>query len=253
MKKFITLFALLALVLGVNAQNVFDVGEKKADFNIGVGIINYADRPRATFDQHLNLEWGVAKLGEKVTLGVGFVLNNTYGGEFDAVVTGEYDYKYSKTTNTGGVTRKEEITRKGSGTADADVTRDDINAMATVSFHYSPLKNLDTYVKVGAGFGCLSYSINNVYNREGFYTENVNNLSGSTLVKYRYDDLEHANWNGYDPKIVASVAAYIGATYYFNDEWGLDAQIGLISANLTNKAKHANAFALFALGVAYKF
>ncbi len=253
MKKFITLFALFAIVLGVNAQNVFNVGEKRGDLNIGVGIINYHDRTRATFDQHVNFEWGVAKLGEKVTLGVGFALNNTYGGQFDAVLAGDYDYKYIKTTTTGNVTKAETITRKGTGTADADIVRDDINLMGTVSFHYSPLKNLDTYVKVGVGIGCLSYSINDVCNREGFSYENVNKLSGNTLTKYRYNDLEHANWYGYDPKVVGSVAAYIGATYFIDDVWGIDAQIGLLSSNLCNKAKHSNAFGLFALGVAYKF
>ena len=100
MKKLITLFALLAIVLGVNAQNIFEVGDKRIDINLGGGIINYAEQPKMTFDQHINLEWIVAKLGKKVSLGVGFALNNIYGGFKETTMTGEYNYMYTKTTTT---------------------------------------------------------------------------------------------------------------------------------------------------------
>ena len=256
MKKLITLFALFAIVLGVNAQNVFEVGDKRVDINIGGGIVNYTECPKMSFDQHINLEWIVAKLGKKVSLGVGMALNNIYGGFKEAVISGEYDYTYTKTISTYNTAVVEQVARKGKGTADADISRDDINAMATVSFHYSPTKKLDTYIKVGAGFGCISYIVDNVYTREGFYSENVYKAldnSHNAMVRYRYNDLDHTNWPEYDIKFAGSVAAYIGATYYFNGELGLDAQIGLISANLSNKAKNANAFSLFALGIAYKF
>ena len=256
MKKFITLFALLAIVLGVNAQNIFEIGDKRIDINLGGGIINYAEQPKMTFDQHINMEWIVAKLGKKVSLGVGFALNNIYGGFKETTMTGEYNYMYTKTTTTNNAAVVEQIPRMGIGTADADISRDDINAMATVSFHYSPTKKLDTYVKIGAGIGGLSYIIDDICNIEGFHSENVHKASSSNpnaMVTYRYNDLDHTIWDGYEPNVAASVAAYIGATYYFNDELGLDAQVGLVSANLTNKAKNANAFSLFALGIAYKF
>lgn len=262
MKKLITLFALFTFVLGMNAQNIFEVGDKKVDFTIGVGAIRYADHTRATFDQHMNLEWGVTKLGERVTLGVGFAVNNNYGGRFESIISGKYDYKYTQTTSTTAtgansqslVTKKEEVSRQGYGTANADITRDDINAMATVSFHFSPMKKLDTYVKVGLGIGFESYVIDNICGIEGFSAANENKLVGNNItVQYRYNDLDHTNWNEYDPKVTAAVAAYIGATYFFNEEWGLDAQVGMVSANLSNKSKNANAFGLFALGVAYKF
>ena len=256
MKKLITLFALFAIVVGVNAQNVFEVGDKRIDINLGGGIINYAERPRMTFDQHINLEWIVAKLGKKVTLGVGFAVNNTYGGFKETEMTGEYDYMYTITTTTNNAAVDKQESRKGIGRADAEISRDDINAMATVSFHYSPTKKLDTYVKIGAGIGGLSYIIDDINVIEGFDSKNVHRASSSNpnnIVTYRYNDLDHTNWNGYEPNVAGSVAAYIGATYYFNDELGLDAQVGLVSANLSNKAKNANAFSLFALGIAYKF
>lgn len=130
------------------------------DLTIGVGTIAYLDKSRATFDQHFGMEWGVCKIAQKFTLGIGFAVNNSYGGQFEGVASGSYDYTYkhtfrgkmysyaSNSWKTFNETNDKQ--RKGTGYADADIAREDINAMFTIAMHFSPMQKLDTYVKVGA-------------------------------------------------------------------------------------------------------
>ena len=47
------------------------------------------------------------------------------------------------------------------------------------------------------------------------------------------------------------MALYVGATYYITDNWGIDAQIGMISSVL--QKSYTNSFAIFAVGASYKF
>ena len=99
MKRFLILSLLFVFTMGVSAQGVFGVGDKKVDFTIGVGKVRHTG---ATFDQHVNMEWGVAKIADKFTIGVGFSVNNTYGGKVVGTIAGEYDYTYNviRTTKT---------------------------------------------------------------------------------------------------------------------------------------------------------
>ena len=55
----------------------------------------YPDNSKVTFDQHLGMEWGIANFGDRFTIGLGFNINNTYGGTLEGKVAGEYDYTYS--------------------------------------------------------------------------------------------------------------------------------------------------------------
>lgn len=264
MKKLIVLFTLLAFTLGINAQNLFDKGSKKVDLTIGVGTVRGTG---ATFDQHLNMEWGVAKIGDKFTIGAGFAVNNSYGGKFTSTIYGEYDYTYTrkdyikvknKMNRWVASHERKEIQREGYGTATANVLREDFNAMATVSFHYSPIKKLDTYAKLGLGIGCKTYVFKKIRNEKGFSNADVknkvivDNSERHSEVTYKYNDLDHVEWQGYKAKVSASMALYVGATYYITDNWGIDAQIGMISSNLEGKY-YPNSFGIFAVGASYKF
>ena len=264
MKKLIVLSTLLAFTLGINAQNLFDTGSKRVNFTIGVGAVRATG---ATFDQHVNMEWGVAKISDNFTIGVGFSVNNSYGGGFETTVVGEYEYTYTQKYTTKiknshnrwvQSTKSEQIKREGYGTAKANMAREDFNAMATASFHYSPIKRLDTYAIIGLGIGCKSYVTNNFRNMKGFKEANVDNKQildnneRKSWISYKYDDLDHAEWSTPKAKAAAAMALYVGATYYITNNWGVDAQIGMISSNLEGK-NYTNSFGIFAVGASYKF
>ena len=263
MKKLIVLFTLLAFTLGINAQNLFDKGSKKVDLTIGVGTVRGTG---ATFDQHVNTEWGVAKISDKFTIGVGFAVNNSYGGGVESTIYGEYDYSYKQTTTTKTKnannrwvqsSQSKNVKREGYGSAKANLAREDFNAMVTASFHYSPIKKLDTYAKIGLGVGCKTYITNNLSNTNGFNEANVQNKSivdnneRKSWITYKYNDLDHVEWNTPKAKAAAAMALYVGATYYITDNWGVDAQIGMISSVL--QKSYTNSFAIFAVGASYKF
>ena len=264
MKKLIVLFTLLAFTFGLNAQNLFDEGTKKVDLTIGVGTVRGSG---ATFDQHVNMEWGVAKIANNFTIGVGFSVNNSYGAGFESTIYGEYEYSYTQ-KNTLKVknshnrwvqsTETKKVKREGYGTANANVAREDFNAMVTASIHYSPIKKLDTYAKIGLGVGCKTYVVNNIKNEKGFKEANIdnkqilNNSERKSWISYKYNDLDHVEWSTPKAKAAASMALYVGATYYITDNWGVDAQIGMISSNLEGKY-YPNSFGIFAVGASYKF
>ena len=264
MKKLIVLSTLLAFTLGINAQNLFDKGSTRVNFSIGVGAARFYG---ATFDQHVNMEWGVAKIADNFSIGVGFSVNNSYGGKFESLLFGEYEYTYTKkyTTKKKNAhnrwvqsTENKEIKREGYGTAKANLAREDFNAMVTASFHYSPIKKLDTYAIVGLGVGCKTYVANNFKNIEGLKEANVENKQildnneRKSWISYKYDDLDHVEWNTPKAKAAAAMALYVGATYYITDNWGVVAQVGMISSNLEGK-HYPNSFGIFAVGASYKF
>lgn len=270
MKKFFVFGLIGFMSLCASAQGVFNKGERKIDLTIGVGSIAY-DKvvdANAMFDQHFSMEWGIASIADKVTVGLGFAVNNSYGGKIESLVVGKYDYKYAF-RNYGKIydfsanrwksyNETRNVTRKGVGTADADIKREDVNVLATVSFHYSPIERLDTYMKLGVGVGYMTYLISNYRNIKGFEKANVKNYHeskyNSYTDEYSYDDLEHAEWDGLESKIVPALATYIGATYYLTEKWGVEAQLGLISANIKDKNKgYPNSYGVFAVGATYKF
>ncbi len=250
------------------AQCVFNKGDRKADLTVGVGTVAYYQESRSTFDQHFGMEWGVGTIAEKITLGIGFNINNSYGGSYESVIAGTYDYTYNfrtygkiykySTKKWETINDNKQAKRQGMGTADADVAREDVNAQFTVAIHYSPISRLDTYFKIGAGVGYMNWIVSNIRNEEGFKKADYNKTTESSITNYTttysYNDLDHVKWEGFKSKIVPAMSVYLGATYMLTSKWGLDAQIGLISANIKGYKKgYPNSYGIFALGTSYRF
>lgn len=267
MKKLLLLGALALTSIAANAQE-FEVGDKKMSLTVGAGLVEWADKGRTTFDQHFNMEWGIANISDKFTIGVGFAANNAYGGSVESYVTGSYNYKYTvyyttKTKNehnrwvNGSSTETRH--RKGEGYATCDEAVEHYNAMATASFHYSPMRKLDTYAKFGIGVGGMSYLLTNYRDENGFSKADIDitpieTSSRVSTTKYSYNDLDHADWDGVKSKVVPAVAFYVGATYYFTPNWGAEAQFGLVSSNIKGVSHgHPSSYSIIAVGAAYKF
>lgn len=269
MKKFLLLGAMGLIAFSVHAQDAFDKGDRKMDLAIGVGTVAYADKSRGTFDQHFGMEWGIGRIADKVTIGFGFAVNNIYGGKYQNKVIGEYDYKYTRTTfgkvynfstkKWDRINETKKVSREGIGTADADITREDLNALVTISFHYSPIPQLDTYLKIGTGVGYMTYLVGNYQNTDGFQSASVNDHRETQYTdittRYNYNDLDHVKWSSVGgSKIVPAMATYVGATYFLTESWGIGTQFGLISANIKDKDKgYPNSYGIFAVGATYKF
>ena len=268
MKKFLILPLAAAFVFNAAAQETFSNGDTKVGLTIGVGTVAYADKNRATFDQHLTMEWGVASVADKFTIGVGFAINNQYGGQYEGMVAGEYKYQYYRQQYGSQYSFSKDkweryddskyVTREGGGTATADVAREDVDALFIASLHFSPMDRLDTYCTLGLGVGCMSYVTSNYRNTSGFsdadFNEHRETQYTDSYIRFKYNDLDHVKWKGMKSKVVPSMAFYIGATYYLNSNWGLDAQLGLINANFKGAKKgYANSYGVFALGASYKF
>lgn len=269
MKKLFILSVLAGIAFSGSAQGVFEKGDKKMDLTIGVGTVAFKDKNRATFDQHFTMEWGVASIADKFTIGVGFAVNNMYGGKFESQTSGTFDYSYN--IHTSGklydyASKKWKSfsdhtkgKRKGGGTADIDVAREDVDALAIGSLHYSPIINLDTYVRIGVGVGVMNVIYSNYRNLDGFKKVNEKNETNTNILKstttFQYDDLQHVKWtNKPKSKVVPSMAVYLGGTYYFTPNWGADLQIGVINANFKDwKKGYPNSFGVFAVGASYKF
>lgn len=254
MKK-LFLPVILCLACTTAAAQEFAQGDRRIDLTIGVGVIGGDGNSVTTFDQHFGMEWGVGRIADQVTVGLGFSINNTYGSLGDAQLVGTYDYYYDDYVYSKGQTYYDRKHREGFGTADAKISREDINAQITVSFHYSPLPKLDIYTQFGVGAGVMNYVIGNLRNEDGFSEKTVDKtISSGTRYVYSYNDLDHVEWQSQKSKVVPAFSAFAGATYYFNDRWGVDAQVGLLSANIKDKDKgYPNSYGVFAVGVSYKF
>lgn len=254
--------------LATVAQNVFNKTDRKAELSIGVGTVAYADKNRPTFDQHLGMEWGVASVAERFTVGLGFKVNNSYGGNFESMVAGTYDYSYTRrsygkiyrysTKKWESFDETTQVKRSGVGTGDGDISREDVDAQFTATLHFSPMSRFDTYIKVGVGVGYMHWMISNIRNENGFGKADVNETNETSIRQttdiYSYDDLAHTKWQGLKSKVVPAMSIYLGATYMLTEKWGLDAQIGLISARLKgNKRGYPNSYSIFAVGASYIF
>lgn len=276
MKK-IFLLAMGILMAGsaIAAEPVFEVGDRQVSLNIGVGAMyRKGGEPKspATFDQHLGMEWGVAKFADKFTLGVGFQVNNSYGGKYEGAIMGSYDYSYyerfqswkwNSSSKRWQLDRNENVThtRKGTGICEADITREDVGAEIVASLHYSPMSKLDTYFTIGAGAAYQHYLFSNMHNYQGFSKVNIgpNETEVPKVIKtkssgYSYDDAAHAKFEGYKDHVAPTISAYIGATYFLKDNIGVGAQIGLISNNLRiGKKAYSPHYSIFTVGATYKF
>lgn len=257
MKKLFLPVALCLVCTTVSAQE-FDKGDRRLDFSVGVGMIGSDGESTTSFDQHVGMEWGIGRIANKVTVGLGFSINNTYAPGDKIMIAGTYDYYYNQYVNSAVIdyNKWDRIHRKGTGTAEAKLSRADINALLTLSFHYYPLPKLGVYTRIGAGVGVMNYLLGATSNEEGFHAKNVDKTvdTGSRYV-YSYNDLDHVKWEtNMQSKVVPALSAYVGVTYRLNDRWGVDAQVGLLSANIKDKDKgYPNSYSLFAIGASYKF
>lgn len=106
-------------------------GEFTVDASLGIGSVAYNDYDaRAQYTQRLAIEWCLADKmfgSDKVSLGIGFAVNNQFGG------TVHYEYFGS-------------------------FTRDDISFMPMASLHYGMTDNFEVYGTVGAGVAIMNYS-----------------------------------------------------------------------------------------------
>lgn len=266
MKKILLMIATTAMLSSAVSAQVFKVGDTRTNLTIGVGALSPKGNSKATFDQHFTMEWGVANIAEDFTIGAGFAINNTYHNMGVLPIVGTYDYYYlyswrvrTSYTDTGNKTKQ--VHREGYGFAEANVHRDDINAQGIVSFHFSPLNKLDVYSIAGIGIGLMNFSVVNIRNERGFAEANEDYESGNRLgsgsysyYKYSYNDLDHVKWAEYKTTVVPSFSIYVGGTYYLTEHWGVDLQIGLLSANIKVKENgYPSSFGTFAMGASYKF
>ena len=243
MRKIIISAAIALLAGGTAAAQEFSQGDLRASLSIGVGCVDYTTGSKATFDQHVGVEWGVKNLYNNLSLGVGFLINNSGGASRDNRVNGVFNYTYYNNVEIDGIPAVETINRTGVASATARVSREDFNIMPTVSLHYSPLSKLDTYLRAGIGIGAMCW-INGDYKNEGV-------VMSSPDMALPFPDLEHVQWAHRKNHAVVAVSAHIGATYYFNEHWGLDGQFGIIGANCFKKS-YGNSYSSFALGASYK-
>lgn len=268
MKKITVVFcSFLIGSLAVSAQ-CFTKGDKIASVNLGVGTVDTSFDNKVTFDQHISMEWGIASFADKFTLGLGFQISNMYGSKNQSNVLGKYNYTYYETyRGKFRIYSKDQWSyfdesgdkkRTGMGTATADVAKEDVSAMVTASLHFSPISKLDTYVKVGLGGGMMNWVVSDIRNPQGFSSKNVNKDQDDTNRKvtwrYSYNDLDHVKWEGYKLKGCISAAAYVGASYYFTDNFGVDAQVGMIAGNFrVKKDGYSTSVSIFTIGGVYKF
>lgn len=80
------------------------------------------------------------------------------------------------------------------------------------SFHYSFVKKLDTYVQLGIGGGVWTSTVKGKYDEELF--------PGVGTVKTR------------DSKGIFDFTAALGARYYFNNNWAVNAELGWVARNI---------------------
>ena len=265
-----SLAAAALLTASAAAAQPFANGDRKADLSIGVGIIDYPAgmSDKATFEQHLGMEWGVASFADKFTLGVGFTINNLYGGTYETRGYGTFDYTYTVRTygkrysyiseKWESINDSKEQHRKGAGEADMKVSREDVNALANIALHYSPMNKLDTYVKLGLGVGVMNWIYSDFKNMKGFESKDHNKKTENKIsdytTTYRYNDLDHVKWPSSKAKVCVALAAYLGATYYLTDNWGVNMGIGLTNSNLkTGRTGYCSSYGIFSVGATYKF
>lgn len=230
-------------------------GELTVDAGIGAGIVDY-NESKALFTQRVGAEWVVAPkfISNKFTLAAGVYINNGYGAGVDTKVSGKYDYTYSiKSVSKRTGTTYQNTRRSGFGTADVNMKREDLNLLPTISLRYHANPRLDAYLSIGVGVGMMHTLMGEKKNVTGFHEDSYSHTDrNGTTRSYRYNDLDHADWGDATfTKVTAAIATYIGARYFVTDNWGINAQLGLVSANLKKSCAHS--FNLFSLGASYKF
>lgn len=271
MKKILLIIVTTAMLSSAVSAQVFKVGDTRTNLTIGVGALSADGKSDATFDQHFTMEWGMISMAEKFTVGIGFAINNNFRNIGKSAIIGNYNYTYSYLSSHrysgSGVsnitTKTNAVRRKGTGTMACDMAIDDADALFIATLHYSPINKLDLYGIIGAGVGIMTYPVRNFGKTEGFseYSSNgteIGDRYGKGIYlktyPYYYNDLDHVEWTKHKPQVVPALALYVGGTYYLTEHWGVDLQIGLLSANIKVKENgYPSSFGTFAMGASYKF
>lgn len=282
MKKLFVSAAFAAIsIMTISAQ--INESSRFLELGIGVGASEGSGDTKGMFTQRLAAEWIVkdnmfSLFGHDFSLGVGFQIDNAIGGRWSTYVDGKYNYDYTisitkhKKDNGHGrpITTTENKTshREGAGLASADVTRDNLSMMPTVSLHGKFIDNLDVYATFGMGLGIMTNSLGNfepteVYmpgvglvggmDKKDYYNKSTMPNGDVWETRYSYNDAEHAEWNKkpYKTKATFACAFYVGARYFFNSTWGINAQFGLVSANVSKK--YGNSYNVLSVGATYLF
>jgi hypothetical protein len=264
---------LLFLILEIpafvaNGAETFGRGSVVINMQGNVGIMDTPDDYKLGYGGRLSFEFGVANLfGEKGALGLAIVASDLYGGTFESMNAGSYNYSYTSTTYTrekGGVMGQRYVIisttsshkRKGDCVAECDVTRNDATLMAGISMHYEFADHLDTYMMIGGGATYCTRSFSNYHNEVNL--EIVDHIRDKPHVddyhgieiSYYYNDYKHVKWKGFDPKFYPAAMALIGTRYYFCDHFAVNVEAGV---NTFTIKKNINAMTLGSVGFSYKF
>lgn len=265
--KTFTLIALLASFSLSQAQT-FQKGDKVLTAAGNIGMFNTPDDMKLGYGGKISFEYGVADglFGGKGAIGVGITATDLYGGTYEGVNVGSYNYSYTSTTydrmkwsnsaryyiDTKTTTHK----REGKGSAKCDVNRNDATLLATASLHYQFASKLDTYLTVGAGATFFKCFYSNYHDAKGMekvdHTRKKPTVSdyNGPVVSYAYDDFAHAKWEGAGSKFYPAITASLGARYYITNHWAVSAEVGL---NAFTIKKNINAMTLGSIGASYKF
>lgn len=246
----------------------FRKGTVLLDIGVGGGY-NHDETPGALFTQKVGADFGVANLGPRTSLGVGFTLNNAWGDADRQVVAGVYDYEYTLTTTiykrnsthnwvpAGSETRSSR--RKGAGTADARVATENVQLLANLSLHHQFSPKFSGYLVVGAGAGMLNLVASDLEPLEGLEEDSRSdalnrNASGEQqiLFKYAYDDMKQADFSAtiYKHRFCPAVAGYLGGRFSINRHFSAFGEIGFNTATLHSTLP--NSYNLATFGVSYK-
>lgn len=263
MKKIILLALSIILTAGAAGARTFGKGDIVADVNLGGGMAKTTttsyvvlasgetfylteDANKGLFTQRLGVEYCVAEIGRKVSLGLGLSFISGQGSTNMADV-GVFDYEYKMVTaDWSGHKTTTYVQRKGSGTALAKTDIVDFTTMLRVAFHFEATDNLDLYAGTGFGVSRLDNVVREHDFMEGFDSETVN----LTEKYYSYDDLENVKWIGTPALARFAAAFYVGARVYVSKHIALQFEAGLPCMSFQRDYNHYN-FANF--GVAYKF
>lgn len=251
-------------------DRLFGKGDMVIDLGVGIGMtkttsvsikgedVEKSDKTKIPFTQKIGFEVGIYNFDDKSSLGFGVNINNSYGASYQTTASGNYDYTYTQTVwkkgnhNFWATSDIKQVHRQGTGSAWSDANIEDLNVMLKLVYHRQFFDKLDTYAAIGFGVSRFTTMYSNQTDVKGFSKgERVADFSNSNTmtVSYKYDDLEHVEWESGNQGRFA-VAAYVGSRYYFNKNFALNVELGLTSLSLK---KDANNYSLLSVGASYKF
>lgn len=263
MKKFgLTCLAISFLSLTMSAQGTD--WSRVANASVGVGVVSYEEKSPSTFTQQVGMQWKIKNdlLIKDLSLSVGFAVNNSYGGKMPMNLSGAYDYEYIsyvkvESPRTGVSYNNSTVRRIGSGKGTANLMREDLSIMPTVSLNYVVMPRLEVYATFGIGVGMMHQMFKDLKAVSGFEKDSdyqVKTLNGTKRTfYYSYNDLDHVNWgeDALSTEACLAISFYAGARYWLTDRWSANANVGLVSANI--KESMGNSYNVFSIGASYSF